>query len=73
MIGGFKTGELNGMPAKLKLQGMMKTILKFVLILHGRLLQPVIEKIRELYQDNDAWTQVTCLYELEGYEGCGYV
>ena len=35
--------------------------------------QPVIEKIRELYQDNDNWTQVTCLYELEGYEGCGYV
>ena len=34
---------------------------------------PVIEKIRELYEDNDAWTQVTCLYELEGYEGCGYV
>ena len=35
--------------------------------------QPVIEKIRELYQDNDSWTYVNCLYELEGYEGCGYV
>ena len=34
---------------------------------------PVVEKIRELYEDNDNWTQVTCLYELEGYEGCGYV
>ena len=34
---------------------------------------PVIEKIRELYQDNDSWTYVNCLYELEGYEGCGYV
>ena len=34
---------------------------------------PVIEKIRELYEDNDNWTQVTCLYELEGYEDCGYV
>ena len=34
---------------------------------------PVIEKIRELYQDNDNWTYVNCLYELEGYEGCGYV
>ena len=34
---------------------------------------PVIEKIRELYQDNDSWTYVSCLYELEGYEGCGYV
>ena len=35
--------------------------------------QPVIEKIRELYQDDDNWTYVNCLYELEGYEGCGYV
>ena len=34
---------------------------------------PVIEKIRELYQDDDCWTYVNCLYELEGYEGCGYV
>ena len=34
---------------------------------------PIIEKIRELYQDNDSWTYVNCLYELEGYEGCGYV
>ena len=34
---------------------------------------PVIEKIRELYQDNDSCTYVSCLYELEGYEGCGYV
>ena len=34
---------------------------------------PVIEKIRELYEDNDSWTYVNCLYELEGYEGCGYV
>tara|TARA_B100000085_G_scaffold100808_1_gene91685 strand:- start:872 stop:1351 length:480 start_codon:yes stop_codon:yes gene_type:complete len=34
---------------------------------------PVIEKIRELYEDDEYWTQVTCLYELEGYEGCGYV
>ena len=33
----------------------------------------VIEKIRELYQDDDCWTYVNCLYELEGYEGCGYV
>ena len=24
-------------------------------------------------EDNDNWTQVTCLYELEGYEDCGYV
>ena len=34
---------------------------------------PVIEKIRELYQDDDCWTYVSCLYELEGYEDCGYV
>ena len=34
---------------------------------------PIIEKIRELYQDDECWTYVNCLYELEGYEGCGYV
>ena len=34
---------------------------------------PVIEKIRELYEDDEYWTRVTCLYELEGYEDCGYV
>ena len=33
-----KNGELIGMPVMFKLQGMMKTILKFVLILHGHLL-----------------------------------
>ena len=24
-------------------------------------------------KDDDCWTYVNCLYELEGYEGCGYV
>ena len=45
IVGGFKTGGLNGMLVVLKLQGMMKTILKFVLILHGRLLHQLQKRL----------------------------